>query len=206
MTPTPPLQTYADAARSAGERWAAALTGADQAHLGAAFHRAESLAHAAIEQALDQVAEAYRPELLEQLRDEERHVAVFAAWQATPCEPIQPARSKPRRDQVWFTTLLLNELAGYCQFHMLAGLVGDAVREADVLAVARDEEVHIARLTGWLAPDRDTASWRTVEAMAARFTKKLPSRMTQFLPRDELGALRAEMAEITATLIGDIVR
>ncbi len=199
------LTAAASAATATATRWAGALTDEDHATLATAFYRAESLAHAALEQALAQVSEPYRAELREQIADEARHVAVFAGWHAEAPEPVPAPKPRPRGEPIWFTTLLLNEIAGFCQFHMLAGLVGDAVKEADVRVVAGEEIAHIERLTRWLEPTRKTKEWATVRAMADRFVARLESRMMQFLPSSQLAELRTEMGRITETLIEELL-
>ena len=181
------------------------MNDADHRALAEAFYRAESLAHTALNRALEQVAQDYHRELREQIADEERHVAVFARWLGPDREAVVPPRPKTRPDFAWFTTLLLNECAGFCQFHMLAGLVGDAVREAEVLEVARDETVHIRRLVRWLEPAAATRAVAIMESMTRRFSNRLEGRMCQFLPRDELDGLRVSMAQVTAQLIADAV-
>ena len=73
-----------------------------------------------------------------------------------------------------------------------------------MLEVAADEVLHIERLLRWLAPLRGKAAWVTVSDMVRAFVERLPGRMRQFLPRDELAGLRAEMADITAELLQDV--
>ncbi len=203
----PGVQLLLDAAahcRNVAREFADRLTPADHAHLTTAFHKAESLAHIAIEQAIDQVGPEYRDELVEQLEDEARHVAVFVRWlgEAPDDLPSPPVRQKPRA--VWFASLLVNEVAGFCQFNMLAGLCGDPNREAEVLAVADDEIVHVQRLVRWLAPIKPTPEFKVVEGMVGRFVRRLDSRMYQFLPADHLRPLRDEMAKTTATLLQEL--
>lgn len=177
------------------------MTAADRHDLNVAFYRAESLAHIALLCAMEQVDPRYAGELAEQIADEERHIGVFRRWLGDAAEPIRAPRPKQREQTVWFVTLLLNEVAGYCQFHMLAALVGEETAAQDVLEVARDEEVHIERLVRWLEPMAPTPAYKNVDAMLSRFEARLEGRMSQFLPRPELGELRQEMARITSELL-----
>jgi len=199
---SPTLQWAAERARQVAAGAAAQLNDEDRRWLTAAFHRAEALAHAALLDAIDQLDAPYVEPLREQLADEERHVAVFADWQDEPPAPIRAPATRQRTEPVWFTTLLINEVAGYCQFEMLAALAEDPARRAQVEAVAADEVVHIERLVGWLEPWRPERSWAMVDRMVATFIGRLDGRMRQFLPRPELAELRGEMA----ALISDTLR
>ncbi|MFT5430503.1 MAG: hypothetical protein ACI9OJ_001178 [Myxococcota bacterium] len=170
------------------------LTDEDNEWLVTAFYRAEALAHAALVDAISQLNEPYLTPLTEQLEDEARHVDVFARWHTIPPEPVRPPASKQRNEPIWFTLLLINEVAGFCQFELLAGLVSDEVKHAEVAAVAADEVLHIIRLLDWLEHWRNQGSWMIVERMVNSFISKLEGRMTQFFPRDELGELRSALA------------
>lgn len=186
----------ADAARVA-EQWAGALTAEDRRALVGAFHRAESLAEVALEQAAAQVPRRYRAELAEQLADERRHVALFAGWLGEAPEVLPPAE-KERPWQHWFASLLINELTGFCQFHLLAALVAPDDR-ARVLAVIADEERHVERLVGWLDGAR-----ADLHRSVHRFCRGLDGRMRQFFPREELGELRGALGGVVQRLLEDV--
>jgi len=171
------------------------LTADDHRMLALAFHRAESLAEYALEEALDQVPDVKRAELIEQIEDERRHINVFAHWLGDPPDVPRP-KAKKRPPVVWYSVLLANEVAGFCQFHMLAGLLEDQGRREAVDAIAADECVHIARLVGWLQEFAATKTWGSVVQVTDAFRRRLEMRMQQFLPRDELSAVRAEMAAL----------
>jgi len=188
-------------AQSLASGWSNRLTDDDRQYLVAAFHRAEYLAQCALETSIDQVSEGYRAELVEQLADEERHVDVFAQWQAGDVPTIPKPRVRQRSESVWFALLLINEAAGYCQFHMLMGLLDEGEQREAVAGILADERVHIARLQRWLAAYRGKPAHGQVMDIIASFRKKLPGRMTQFLPRDELAPLRQDMALLVDGLI-----
>ena len=185
--------------------WSPQLDDNDRRYLVMAFHRAEYLAQCALEAAIDQVSEGFRDELLEQLADEQRHVDVFAQWQSDDVPAIPSPRVRQRSEPVWFALLLINEAAGYCQFHMLMGLLGDGERRDAVAGILADERVHIARLQRWLEAYRGKPAYAQVMEIIASFRKKLPGRMAQFLPREELADLRVEMASRVDALIADVM-
>lgn len=188
------LRMAASRCAKTAEKWSDDLTESDRSELVLAFHRAESLAHHALEQAIEQVSVRYRQELREQLLDEERHVDVFVSWHAD-CSEVVPPRSKQRGEAVWFVTLLLNEIAGYCQFEMLKRLLGSDAKQAQIAEIVEDEERHIRRLHGWLLPIWDTPTAKILDRMVTRFSGRLEGRMAQFFPREGLASLRNEMAE-----------
>ncbi|MFT7625641.1 MAG: hypothetical protein ACI9WU_004832 [Myxococcota bacterium] len=195
------LKETGERCQTLAREWTTRLTETDRDHLSEAFYTAESLAHSAIIQAMAQVPETYRAELQSQLEDEERHIAVFRRWLGDEPEPFGTPPERARPNEVWFASLLVNEIAGFCQFHMLAGLCGDPGRKSEVLAIADDEIIHVQRLLRWLAPSRDTRAWLVVEAMVNRFLRRLDNRMAQFLPAEPLTPLREEMARLTAALL-----
>ncbi|MBT9559601.1 MAG: hypothetical protein IV100_26460 [Myxococcales bacterium] len=199
------LDVHAASVHAAGRRWAAALTPADLAHLSVAFHRAESLAEAALVAAIGQLGAGRRAELLEQLEDERRHVAVFASWFLDGAPPVSLPDEKQRPEAVWFAMLACNELAGFCQFEMLAAILHDPTKVEAVRAVAADERRHIARLVRWLAPERQRPAQREVDRFASRFAAHIDARMQQFLPRDELGPLRSTVGSAVADLITELL-
>jgi len=199
------LDAHAARVNDAGRRWAAALTEADLAMLRTAFHRAESLAEAALVAAIGQLDPARREELEEQLADERRHVAVFASWFPEGAPPVGLPALKQRPESVWFAMLACNELAGYCQFEMLAAILDDASKVESVRAVAVDERRHIARLVRWLAPERQRPMQREVDRFAGRFAAQIDVRMRQFLPRDELAPLRDAVGSAVSELIAELV-
>lgn len=167
-----------------------------------AFHRAETLAEFALQEAREQVPLKYQAELDEQIADEQRHISVFAHWlQAPPSVPRPKSRRRP--EVVWYAVLLANEIAGYCQFHMLAGLLADASHRAAVEEIARDERVHITRLTRWLRKYAGRATWGSVTQVTDAFRRRLDTRMQQFLPRDELVDVRTAMSSLIDTLLQD---
>ncbi len=202
----------AAAARVAHEVAVHPVAPSDLGPLAAAFHRAESLAEAAIRAAMAEAPEGHRAELAQQLEDEQRHVAVFADWGAAARADYGPPPQVRRPPGVWYTLLLVNELAGFCQFEMLAGLLEHngspegAARAAAVRRIADDERLHVARLHGWLQPlFREHADFqREVQRLAGRFVRGLDARMTQFLPRPELAPLRAGVADAIATLVNTL--
>ena len=165
-----------------------------------AFYLAESLARYALYEAVEQVEPQYREELLEQIDDENRHVDLFDRWGEGFEAPPAP-RPRERDGFVWFVILLLNELAGYCQFSMLYALLGTPEQKHDIEVTVLDEQRHIERLLRWMVDvwpsRRGILARRIVEA----FRNKLPGRMGQFFPRAELGGLREEMAEHIAWLL-----
>ena len=195
----------ADEATALAEKWRDRLTDDDTLALAKAFHRAESLAHAALEDAIEQVSESYRTELEEQLEDESRHVSVFARWLGPDVDDFRVPRSRQRTEPVWFAMLLVNEVAGFCQFHMLEGLVDDPSRAAEVAAVANDEVGHITRLVKWLLPHYGTKSQAQIDHLTGAFRNRLEGRMHQFLPREQLAELRREMAAIINRLLVDLL-
>jgi len=173
-----------------GCQWRGTLSEQDQRFMVAAFHRAESLAKVALCQAIEQVSDRYREELLAQLADEERHVDVFANWHDETGEAVPSPRLKERTEPVWFALLLVNEVAGFCQFHMLHGLLGEGTYADAVAEVAEDEIEHIERLCRWLEPWREAPAFSDIERIVGRFRRDLDGRMKQFLPRDEFRELR----------------
>ena len=188
------LEASAHRARLTGDRWRGQLDKQDQRFLVGAFHRAESLARHALCHALEQVSERYRPQLLTQLQDEDRHVDVFAHWDEQPAAAIPIPKKKQRTEPVWFALLLVNEVAGFCQFHMLNGLLGEGNKAEAVAEVAHDEIEHILRLSRWLAPFRDSRAFADIERIVTRFRRDLDGRMKQFLPRDEFSSFRDELS------------
>lgn len=191
------LQSARAGATAVAAEWAACLTHEDRRALVWAFHRAEALAAVALEQAAAQVPRRYREELLEQLEDERRHVALFAEWLGDEPEvPAPPEKERPW--QHWFASLLLNELTGFCQFHLLAALVEGEQRTAVLEAVA-DEEAHVERLVGWLRGSRSDLR-RSVQ----RFCRALDGRMRQFFPREELAGVRAALGAVVERLLAEV--
>ncbi len=188
------LDTSAQRAQRTGARWRGLLNEQDQRFLVGAFHRAESLARHALCHALVQVSERYRPQLLTQLQDEDRHVDVFAHWDEQPAVAIPIPKKRQRTEPVWFALLLVNEVAGFCQFHMLQGLLGEGGKAEAVAEVARDESEHIVRLARWLAPFQGSRAFADIERIVARFRRDLDGRMKQFLPRDEFSPFRDELS------------
>lgn len=199
------LDAHAASVHGVGRHWAAALTTVDLAHLVAAFHRAESLAEAALVAAIGQLGLDRRTELTEQLEDERRHVAVFASWFDDGAPPVSLPDEKQRPEAVWFAMLACNELAGFCQFEMLAAILHDPTKVEAVRAVAADERRHIARLVRWLAPERRRPAQREVDRFASRFATHIDARMRQFLPREELAPLRSAVGNAVADLIAEFV-
>ena len=195
------LQTAEERARSAGERWRGRLDDQDQRFLINAFHRAESLARHALCQAIEQVTERYRSQLRAQLQDEDRHVAVFAHWHEKREASTPIPKCKQRSEPVWFALLLVNEVAGFCQFHMLHGLLGEGSRADAVAEIARDETEHIVRLARWITPFRDARAFADIERIVIRFRHDLDGRMKQFLPREEFSALREELSDTIQGLL-----
>ncbi len=205
----------------------------DTAVLIAAFHRAESLAEGAIRAALPLVDPLHQAELAEQLEDERRHVAVFAGWLPSGGRDCGPASSAQRPAGTWYALLLLNELAGFCQFEMLAAQFlsaaeassppdGDASarglpvarerpeigmarqRALAVRGIAEDERRHIARLVRWVAALPPSFDGE-LDRVTARFRQGLEARMRQFLPREELADLRRAVAAAIDQVIVDVV-
>jgi len=180
------------------------MTEEDFQQLVHAFYLAESLARYALYEAVEQVDERYRDELLEQIDDENRHVDLFDRWGKGFEVPPAP-RHRERDDFVWFVILLLNELAGYCQFSMLYALLATPEQKHDIEVTVLDEQRHIERLLRWT-----TDVWPSRRGILARnivqaFQNKLPGRMGQFFPREELGGLREEMAEHISWLLDDLL-
>jgi len=201
MALTDELHASAGRAHAIGSSWRGALGEQDQRFMVTAFHRAESLAKVALCQALEQVSDRYRPDLERQLDDEQRHVDVFAAWHDEPPADIRSPRARQRTEPVWFALLLVNEVAGFCQFHMLHGLLGEG-RYADAVAqVARDEVEHIERLSRWLQPWQGAPAFADIERIVSRFRGRLDERMQQFLPRDDFREFRAELAATIDALL-----
>ena len=201
MTLSETLAATAHSAHAIGGRWRGELDEQDQRFLVKAFHRAESLAKVALCQALEQVPEQYRSELRAQLTDEERHVDVFANWHDEAEEAVPSPRLKERTEPVWFALLLVNEVAGFCQFHMLHGLLGEGAYADAVAEVAHDEIEHIERLSRWLEPWREAPAFTDIERIVHRFRRDLDGRMKQFLPRDEFEEFRAELATAIEQLL-----
>lgn len=206
MTPqaTDVLEMAAARARTLAASWAAALQPDDHAIMAASFYRAESLAHIALEAAREQLEDGYRAELTEQMADEERHVALFAEWLGPDRETITAPKLRQRGPAVWFGLLLVNEVCGFCQFNMLAGLLADPERRDAVDAVAADEIVHILRLLRWIAPLRGQPSYAEIQKVTGRFRRNLGHRMAQFLPSEALAPLRRDMSEIVSALLVDL--
>jgi hypothetical protein len=194
------LNSVQSAAETLAHRYRSTLTADDHQQLALAFHRAESLAEYALEEALQQVPNDKSHELIEQIEDERRHINVFAHWLGAPPDIPRP-KSKNRPPVVWYSILLANEIAGFCQFHMLAGLLEDTERRDAVNAIAADERVHIARLVRWLQEFKDTPTWGSVVQVTDAFRRRLGMRMQQFLPREELSNVRTEMAEIIDSML-----
>ncbi len=191
--------------RSLAAGWGSTLNESDRRVMTECFHRAESLAQAALECARDQLDSSYREELTEQIEDEQRHVVLFETWLGPDRATIPTPKIRQRGPAVWFTLLLVNEVCGFCQFNMLAGLVGDREREAAVEAVAADEVQHILRLLRWLEPIREKPAFGEVEKVTGKFRRNLSHRMAQFLPREELAPLRDGMASAVSDLLGRLV-
>jgi len=201
MALTQSLEACAQRAHALGCQWRGTLSEQDQRFMVKAFHRAESLAKVALCQALEQVSEQYQPSLLAQLADEERHVDVFANWRDEAEEEVLSPRLKERTEPVWFALLLVNEVAGFCQFHMLHGLLGEGAYADAVAEVAHDEIEHIERLSRWLEPWREAPAFADIERIVRRFRRDLDGRMKQFLPRDEFEEFRAELATAIEQLL-----
>ena len=186
--------------RRTAESWADTMSEEDFQQLVHAFYLAESLARYALYEAVEQVEPQYREELLEQIDDENRHVDLFDRWGEGFAAPPAP-RPRERDGFVWFVILLLNELAGYCQFSMLYALLGTPEQKHDIEVTVLDEQRHIERLLRWTVDvwpsRRGILARRIVEA----FRNKLPGRMGLFFPRAELGGLREEMSEHIAWLL-----
>ena len=188
------------AERASGEvaRGSVALLGeSDMRALVAGFYRAEALAQGALEQAAGQVPKRYRAELAEQIEDERRHVELFAGWLDALPAVVAPEPTV-RQPEHWFVSLLFNELAGYCQFHLLAALADSPDRKAAVLHVVEEERTHVLRLAGWLAGSV------AVERSSHRFCRALSGRMRQFFPREDLAPVRAALRDVVTRLVGDV--
>lgn len=196
-----PLAHAAAQADAVAARWSQSLNATDRQALILGFYMAETLAGGAIEQALSQLPSGYHPGLKSQREDEDRHIGTFATWLGAPPEVPIP---RPRQRQIiqWLVMLLVNELTGFCQFHMLARMLAEPDAIEAVNAIAADERVHIRRLLEWLEPLWKTRSALPVGDFIARFRRELPGRMCQFFPREELGALRDEMVRVIDTLLG----
>jgi hypothetical protein len=169
---------------------ATTLTQADFYVLHAAFHRAESLAEMALRTARAQLSPAFHAELDEQIADELRHVDTFDRWLPPGAREPIPRVAKQRPEAIWFAVLLINEIAGFCQFEMLAALDPDDDRKAKVRAISADERRHIARLVRWLAPVRGRPMAGEIQKIARTFQRQIDVRMRQFLPREALSDLR----------------
>ena len=191
------LARAAEQAALTAARWAPALTASDRRSLIRGFHRAEALAEVALRQAAAQVPRRYRDELAEQLEDERRHVALFSGWLGEEDAVLAPAM-KRRPWQHWFASLLLNELTGFCQFHLLAALLEPQER-AQVLDVIADERHHVERLVRWLDGSRTD-----LDRSVHRFLRALDGRMRQFFPREDLSELRASLGTVVARLLGEV--
>jgi hypothetical protein len=190
--------------RQTAKSWAEKMSEDDFQQLVHAFYLAESLARYALYEAVEQVEPGYREELMEQIEDENRHVDLFDRWGKGFEAPPAP-RPRERDGFVWFVILLLNELAGYCQFSMLYALLGTSEQKHDIEVTILDEQRHIERLLRWTEEvwpsRRGILARRIVEA----FQNKLPGRMCQFFPRTELEGLRGEMAEHISWLLEDLL-
>ena len=199
---TPLLDRVETEACAIAQRYRAELRDEDHHMLVLAFYRAETLAEYALLEAHAQVPTAYQEELAEQIEDERRHVAVFADWMQEPPE-IPVPKSKRRPNDVWYSVLLANEIAGYCQFHMLAGLLADPARREAVESIARDERRHIARLTRWIRQYAGQPTWGSITQVTSAFRRRLDTRMEQFLPRSELSDVRKDMAQLIDSCLLD---
>jgi len=195
-----PLQTAARTSAEVAERWASLLTEGDRAALMAGFHLAETMAGFAVEQALEQLPEAYADGLRAQARDEARHVEIFARWLGDAPNISMP-QIRQRQTFQWLVLLLVNELTGFCQFSMLARLLHTSEGRAVVEGIIEDERRHILRLLTWMEPLWGTKTAVPVFEFIRRFRKDLPGRMGQFFPRDELAPLRVELTHVVDTLL-----
>lgn len=197
-------------ARAAGlceetaRRWADRLSSAERDVLVLAFYRAESLAEYALEDAVEQLDECYRKDLIRQGVEEEKHVAVFAGFLSGNPPPVLRPKSKVRPRSVWFALLLLNELTGYCQFSMLKPLLETPEARMLLEEVMKEEEEHIERLLRWMEPEWTGRGKHQVEKMVSRFQQALMGRMEQFFEGAELADLRREMGSHVSGLLDDL--
>ena len=175
----------------------------DRRRLITAFHKAESLAEFALEDAIEQVRETYREDLVRQRAEEEKHVRVFASYLGETNEVPRP-KGRKRPESVWFTLLLLNELTGYCQFAFLFPLLRN--EEQELLAeVMGEEEEHVERLLGWMEPVWGERGGPQSVKMVERFREDLPGRMEQFFEGEELDSLRKGMEGIVGSLLNQLL-
>ena len=174
----------------------------DRRRLITAFHKAESLAEFALEDAIEQVRETYREDLVRQRAEEEKHVRVFASYLGETNEVPRP-KGRKRPESVWFTLLLLNELTGYCQFAFLFPLLRN--EEQELLAeVMGEEEEHVERLLRWMEPVWGERGGPQSVKMVERFREDLPGRMEQFFEGEELDSLRKEW-RIVGSLLNQLL-
>ena len=188
------LEEASQRCRQTARDWADRMSEQDLRDLVFAFYQAESLARYALLETLEQVGPNYRDELMEQIADEDRHVDLFHRWGGGFEVPPRP-RPKEREDFVWFVILLLNELAGYCQFSMLYALLGTPEQRREIEEIAADEQRHIDRLLGWTEDVWESRRGNVARKIVEGFQNKLAGRMGQFFPRADLDGLRGEMAE-----------
>lgn len=199
-----PLEKTAAECRQIAAQWVGELTSEDQRYMVRAFHRAESLAHHALSDAIEQLPQNFQIELLEQLADETHLINIFANWHNNEPNVIRIPKNKQRGAHMWFALLLINEITGFCQFQMLYGLQKNPQKAEDVADIIADEIRHIQRLVRWLEPFEETPSKTEIQRIIAAFRSKLVQRMTQFLPREELSGLRTQMAAAIDTLLGQL--
>jgi len=126
---------------------------------------------------------------------------VFAAWRDDKDEKVASPRLKERTEPVWFALLLVNEVAGFCQFHMLHGLLGEGPYADSVAEIAHDEIEHIERLSRWLQPWQESRAFDDVNRIVQRFRGDLDGRMKQFLPRDDFRDFRADLSATIDSLL-----
>ena len=169
----------------------------------AAFHKAESLAEFALEDATEQVRESYRADLVRQRHEEEKHVRVFASY-LDDVEAVPRPKGRKRPEAVWFTLLLLNELTGYCQFAFLYPLL-DPSEQILLEEVMTEEEEHVERLLRWMLPVWEERGGPQAIRMVERFRDDLPGRMEQFFEGDELRALREGMEGVVSKLLNQLL-
>ncbi len=198
------LDITATECRQIAAQWIDELTPEDQRYMVQAFHRAESLAHHALSDAIEQLPQNFQSELLEQLADETRHVDVFANWHNDEPQVIRIPKTKKRGAHVWFALLLINEITGFCQFQMLYGLQKNPQKAEEVAEIIADEIRHIQRLVRWLKAFEETPSKTEIQRIIAAFRSKLVQRMTQFLPRKELSGLRTQMSAAIDALLSQL--
>ncbi|MFM7200615.1 MAG: ferritin-like domain-containing protein [Myxococcota bacterium] len=195
-----PLDHAARASDTVAARWVHALTPADRHDLIRGFYMAETLAGMAIEQARTQLPAQYQAGLETQAADEARHIEVFTRWLGAP--PALPTPKMRQRQHIqWLMVLLVNELTGFCQFHLLARLLEEPAAIQAVQEIAADERTHIKRLLDWLEPLWNTRSAQPVGEFVDRFRRDLPGRMCQFFPRAALQPLREELVNVIDALL-----